>query len=94
MVQSLPVHMFGTLVGEIDHDRGRLGLRYVDSSAPAIGRRLPVRDVPYTDEECRGFIANLLPEGDWRGALCRRLALPGATTSGYLRSWVTTARAR
>jgi len=84
MVQSLPVHMFGTLVGEIDHDRGRLGLRYVDSSAPAVGRRLPARDVPYTDEECRGFIANLLPEGDWRGALCRRLALPASDDFGLL----------
>jgi serine/threonine-protein kinase HipA len=84
MVQSLPVHMFGTLVGEIDHDRGRLGLRYVDSSAPAIGRRLPARDGPYTDEECRGFIANLLPEGDWRGVLCRRLALPASDDFGLL----------
>jgi serine/threonine-protein kinase HipA len=64
-------------VGELRHDRGRLELAYGED-ARAIGRRLPVRAEPYGDEECRAFVANLLPEGDWRGVLCRRLALPAA----------------
>jgi len=61
-------------------------LHYLDALAPAIGRRLPTRDAAYTDDECRAFIANLLPEGDWRGLLCRRLALPPNDDFGLLRA--------
>jgi serine/threonine-protein kinase HipA len=76
VVQSLPIHFSGRLVGELTHDRGRLGLRYVPGAADDLARRLPRRKDPYSDQECRAFIANLLPEGDWRGILCRRLELP------------------
>ena len=65
-------------------DRGRLQLRYAPS-ATAVARRLPVRDAAYGDEECRPYVANLLPEGDWRGMLCRRLALPPGDDFGLLR---------
>lgn len=41
-------------------------------------------EATYTDEECRAFIANLLPEGDWRGLLCRRLGLPPSDNFGLL----------
>lgn len=78
MVQVLPVLVSGKLVAELGHDRGRLTLRYVDGAGPALGRRLPAREAHYIDEECRAFIENLLPEGDWRGLLCRRLGLPVA----------------
>jgi serine/threonine-protein kinase HipA len=63
-------------VGELSHDRGRLALSYASGAEVALGLRLPVRAASYGDEECRAFIANLLPEGEWRGLLCRRLALP------------------
>lgn len=61
-------------------------MRYADAAAPAIGRRLPAREAAYSDAECHSFIANLLPEGDWRGMLCRRLALPPTEDFGLLRA--------
>lgn len=76
MAESLPVHVSDRLVGELTHDRGRLSLRYSAENALPVAQGLPLRDAPYDDEECRPFIANLLPEGDWRGLLCRRLGLP------------------
>lgn len=76
-MQSLPIQFDEQRVGELKHDRGRLELVY-GAAARAIGRRLPVRAEPHGDEECRAFVANLLPEGDWRTMLCRRLALPTA----------------
>jgi serine/threonine-protein kinase HipA len=69
---------------ELSHDRGRLWLRYASASAPALSQRLPARESTYGDEECRAFVANLLPEGDWRGMLCRRLALPTSDDFGLL----------
>ena len=85
MVQSLPIHFSERLVAELLHDRGRLELRYGALAEEAVSQRLPVRQAPYSDEECRAFIANLLPEGDWRGMLCRRLALPATDDFGMLR---------
>jgi serine/threonine-protein kinase HipA len=84
-VESLPVYFSDRRVGELTHDRGRLGLRYMGEAEPAIARRLPARAAAYSDEECRAFIANLLPEGDWRALLCRRLALPPNDDFGLLR---------
>ncbi|RYZ04039.1 MAG: type II toxin-antitoxin system HipA family toxin [Myxococcales bacterium] len=76
MVEVLPALVSSRLVAELGHDRGRLTLLYVNGAGPALGQRLPVREAAYADEECRAFIANLLPEGDWRGLLCQRLGLP------------------
>jgi len=84
-VESLPVHFSDQLVGELVHDRGRLALRYLAGGGRAVARGLPVRQDPYGDEECRAFVANLLPEGDWRGLLCRRLGLPPSDDFGLVR---------
>ena len=84
-MESLPVHFSDRLVGELTHDRGRLGLRYTSETAVAIAQRLPVSAEPYRERECQSFVANLLPEGDWRGLLCRRLGLPPNDDFGLLR---------
>jgi serine/threonine-protein kinase HipA len=84
-VESLPVHFSDRVVGELTHDRGRLGLRYTSETALAIAQRLPVGADPFDDRACRSFVANLLPEGDWRGLLCRRLELPPGDDFGLLR---------
>jgi serine/threonine-protein kinase HipA len=84
VVQSLPVRLFDERVGELSSDRGRLSLRYLGAGTRGIAQRLPARSSPYVDQECRSFIANLLPEGDWRALLCRRLALPLAEDFGLL----------
>lgn len=84
-MQSLPIHFSDARVGELSHDRGRFSLRYDAPASAAVSRRLPAREEPYGYEECRAFIANLLPEGDWRSLLCRRLALPASDDFGLLR---------
>jgi serine/threonine-protein kinase HipA len=76
VVQRLPVRLFDERVGDLCHDRGRLELRYLSAASRGIAQRLAPRSEPYADRDCRPFIANLLPEGDWRALLCRRLALP------------------
>ena len=73
---SLPVRLFDERVGELGHERGRLELAYAGSATRGIAQLLPPRATPYPDQDCRAFIANLLPEGDWRALLCRRLQLP------------------
>ncbi len=83
MVQ-LKVHVSGRLVGELSHDRGRMALRYLDASARAIEQRLPAREPVYHDQDCRVLLSNLLPEGDWRSLLCRRLGLPATEDFGLL----------
>ena len=84
-MESLAVQFSDRLVGALTHDRGRLGLRYTGETALAIAQRLPVGADPYDDRACRAFVANLLPEGDWRGMLCRRLGLPPGDDFGLLR---------
>lgn len=83
-MQSLPIQFGERRVGELRHDRGRLELAYAEQAC-GVGQRLPARKEPYTDDESRAFIANLLPEGDWRGMLCRRLSLPPADDFSLLR---------
>ncbi len=84
-MESLPIHFEERPIGELTHDRGRLGLRYAVETPTAIAQRLPIQLAAYSDEECRPFLANLLPEGDWRDLLCRRLALPPTDDFGLLR---------
>jgi serine/threonine-protein kinase HipA len=86
MVQALPVLFAGRLVAELSHEQGRLALRYVEPGAPALGQRLPPRSAAYGDEECHHFVANLLPEGDFRALLCRRLQRPVTDDFGLLRA--------
>jgi serine/threonine-protein kinase HipA len=83
-VQSLPIYFSDARVGELTRDHGRLGLCYASAEVTSISRRLPARAAPYSDEDSRAFIANLLPEGDWRSLLCRRLALPPGEDFGLL----------
>ncbi len=71
-------------MGELSYERGRLELAYSHEATRGIAQRLPARPTPYPDQECRAFIANLLPEGDWRALLCRRLALPPSEDFGLL----------
>src|SRR5215216_6422044 len=78
VAESLAVRVSERVVGELRHDRGRLSLTYLEGATAAMGRRLHPGAGSYAEGECRAFIANLLPEGEWRGLLCRRLALPGA----------------
>lgn len=72
-------------MGQLVHDRGRLGLAYLGQPTRALAQRFPPRAEPYGDAETRTLVANLLPEGDWRAMLCRRLMLPPEDDFGLLR---------
>lgn len=84
MVQALPVLFAGRLVAELRHEQGRLTLRYLEVGGPALSQTLPPRSLAYGEEACRNFVANLLPEGDFRALLCRRLQLPVSEDFGLL----------
>jgi serine/threonine-protein kinase HipA len=84
-VESLPIQFLDRLTGELTLQHGRIGLRYASDAPRGVAQRLPLREAAYGDDECRAFIANLLPEGDWRGLLCRRLSLPLSDDFGLLR---------
>lgn len=81
---SLPIQFEERRIGELKHDRGRLELAY-ETGARGVGRRLPARSEPYSDAECRAWVANSLPEGDWREVLSKRLGLPSNDDFGLLR---------
>lgn len=84
MVESLPVRFHEQPAAELSHDRGLLSLVYVPA-APAISQRLLPRSEAFDDVECGAFFRNLLPEGGFREALCRSLALPPAEDFELLR---------
>jgi len=82
-VQRLPIRFSGVIVGELTYDRGRLELCYRPGGR-AVSERLPAGGEPYAEPAARAFAANLLPEGDWRAQLCRRLQLPVEDDFGLL----------
>jgi serine/threonine-protein kinase HipA len=73
-------------VARVEHDKNRFTLCYEASDGPALSVRLPPREAPYDDAECRSFFTNLLPEGGWRQALCRQLGVAPDDDFGLLRA--------
>jgi serine/threonine-protein kinase HipA len=84
MPDTLWVYLADRRVARLDHDAGRLTLRYEPGATAALSVRLPVRKEPYGDGECRPFFANLLPEGSWRDALARQLGVSPENDFGLL----------
>jgi serine/threonine-protein kinase HipA len=71
-------------VGELIESGGKLAFTYDSARAAAISVRLPARAEPYDDTACRPFFSNLLPEGDWRVSLCRKLGVAPEDDFGLL----------
>jgi len=68
----LSVYLHNLEVGTLDQDdRGFLSFQYNEQAldtaeSSAVSIRLPVRQEPFDDRECRPFFENLLPESDIR----------------------------
>ena len=84
MPDALWVYLAHQRVARLDHDAGQLTLRYESSATAPLSVRLPVRQEPYIDSECRPFFTNLLPEGSWRDALARQLGVSPEDDFGLL----------
>jgi serine/threonine-protein kinase HipA len=75
MTDELWIYVGDRRVAKLEHRDGKLTLAYRSSSGPAVSVRLPPREEPYDDAACRSFFTNLLPEGEWRRALCRQFGI-------------------
>lgn len=78
MVQRLPVRFHDQAAAELSFDGVGVELAYESDARAGISVRLPLRSEPYVSEDCAPFFQNLLPEGGFRDAVCRRLSLPTA----------------
>lgn len=78
---ALNVYWDGELVGHLEPGPGRdMSFRYAtpwlaSSQARAISLSLPLREEPFTDTAAGSWFANLLPEGEVRGHVARRLGV-------------------
>lgn len=77
---SLFVYLDNTKVGELTHNGILLSFRYDQSylsttSPLPLSRHLPLQAEAFSDEESRGFFANLLPEGGIRNQVARQVGV-------------------
>jgi serine/threonine-protein kinase HipA len=73
---SLDVYLHEDRVGRLERQpQARLGFQYepewVEKEGGPVSLSLPVRDLPYTDAECRPFFKGLLPEGEFLKTIAR-----------------------
>jgi serine/threonine-protein kinase HipA len=81
MAKTLNVYLRDQLVGHlIQDDHGQMLFHYVQSwlgksGATPLSQSLPLRKERFTLNECRGFFAGVLPEGDKREIIARNLGI-------------------
>src|SRR5262249_52051606 len=81
MTKTLDVYLHEELVGHlIQDDHGQLIFEYTQSwldkaGATLLSQSLPLRKEPFTRNECRGFFAGVLPEGNNREIIARNLGI-------------------
>ena len=75
MAGRLWVYLSDRRVGFLDEQNGRLTFDYEQGVTTPLSVKLPIRDAPFDDAQCRPFFSNLLPEGSWRQAVCRQLRI-------------------
>jgi len=81
MAKTLDVYLHGELVGHLIQDEhGQMLFEYTpnwlaSSSSTPLSQSLPLRKERFTRNECRGFFAGILPEGDKREIIARNLGI-------------------
>jgi len=81
MSRTLDVYLQRDLVGHLlQGDDGRMIFNYVESwlgnpTAKALSHSLPLRKERFTQKECRGFFAGILPEQSQRELVARNLGI-------------------
>ena len=78
MTHELTVWLFAERIGTLSLVQGRLSFRYstewlVQPQARALSVSLPVQTEPFNDQQTRPFFAGLLPEGQLRRLIARRI---------------------
>ena len=93
MADQLSVWLYGTLVAQIDQERGRLRLTYTgdalatyDLGVPLLSLSLPLAPERYTHGLVRPFLDGLLPEGESRQAVANDFDLLAEDTYGLIRA--------
>lgn len=75
MADRLWVYVSDERVGHLDNDQDSFRFQYDLGARTPVSVRLPIREEPYGDSQCRPVFTNLLPEGDWRLAICRQMQI-------------------
>lgn len=81
MAKTLDVYLHDELVGNlIQDDHGQMLFEYIPtwlekSGATPLSQSLHLRKERFTRNECRGFFAGILPEGDKREIIARNLGI-------------------
>jgi serine/threonine-protein kinase HipA len=81
MARTLGVYYDGEFVGRLTQDDGgQMTFQYDPSwlgkpDPIALSRSLPLREEPFTQQECRGFFGGILPEEDNRKVIARILGI-------------------
>ena len=91
MSDELAVWLYGERVATIDRQRGRLGLRYTEAAlsrydlgSPLLSVSLPVSGTRFTQGLTKPFLEGLLPEGEPRRTIARRLGIRQNDTFGLI----------
>lgn len=81
MAKILDVYLHANLVGHlVQDDHGQMLFEYAPnwlakSGSTPLSQSLPLRKERFTRNECRGFFAGILPEGDKREIIARNLGI-------------------
>jgi len=80
MTETLRVYWNSILVGQLTREKAKLSFRYEDDyrsrqGALPLSRHLPLREEAFNTKDTLAFFANLLPEGEIRQKIARRLGV-------------------
>lgn len=81
MAKTLDVYLHANLVGHlVQDDHGQMLFEYAPNwldkpGATPLSQSLPLRKERFARNECRGFFAGILPEGDKREIIARNLGI-------------------
>ncbi len=75
MARSLDVWLYGSRVGSLSQDKGRLSFAYLPQASVPLSQSLPIRAEPFDDRATRAYFAGLLPEGANRRQIAKTLQI-------------------
>ena len=89
MTETLRVYWNSIPVGLVTREKAKLSFRYEDGyhsrpGALPLSRHLPLREEIFTNEDTLAFFANLLPEGEIRRQIARRIGISQENTFALL----------
>ena len=86
-MRALDVWLYGRRAGRLEQDGGQLRFGYADDyradGGPPLSCSLPTAGGPY-EREAEAFFANLLPDGEVRTLIARRLGVSAGNDFGLL----------